>query len=466
MLTYQEIIEATGGRLLYGDPNGVRGVSIDSRTIEQGELFVALKGARFDGHDFIPEALKNGSGAIVSVPPSEPPKGKVIIHVNNTLGALQNIAHFLRGKRSIPVIGVTGTNGKTTTKEMAASILSTRYRVLKNTGNLNNQIGLPLSLLKLADDDEVAVLEMGASLPGDIKDLCRIALPDYGVLTNIGHAHLEGFKDIEAVRKTKLEILDFVKAVVVNADDPLLLEGMRDFKGEIIRYGMEGAVTGETDVYATDMVIGERKSSFTLHMKGRHIDVDLKVTGMVNIYNALAASSVGALFDMGIEAVKQGLEGFEGIPMRLEIKDFKGATVISDVYNANPASMEEAVKELVRLRRKRAIAVLGDMLELGSYADTAHRRLGAWMSGLPIDLFISVGPLMAKAAEEFSGESIKTDNAEQARQALLAECGEEDTILIKGSRSMRMEKVINGDSTASGDNKSQGHLSNQGVKSF
>jgi UDP-N-acetylmuramoyl-tripeptide--D-alanyl-D-alanine ligase len=310
--------------------------------------------------------------------------------------------------------------------------------VLKNTGNLNNQIGLPLSLLRLSDDDEVAVLEMGASMPGDIKELCRVALPDYGVLTNIGYAHLEGFKDIYAVRQTKLEMLDYVRTVIVNADDSFLLEGTQGFKGEIIKYGIDSP----SDIYARDIVFEERESGFTLFVNGRSVPVRLKVAGRFNIYNALAAASVGVVFGMDIEAVKEGLESFEGVPMRLEIKDLGGATVISDVYNANPASMEEAIKELVRLKRKRAIAVLGDMLELGHYAETAHRRLGMWMSKFPIDLFIAVGPLMAAAAEEFSNRSIKASDAKEAREILLAEYREGDTILIKGSRSMRMEEVI------------------------
>jgi UDP-N-acetylmuramoyl-tripeptide--D-alanyl-D-alanine ligase len=438
-LSVKEIVEATGGKLIYGNLNGARGISIDSRTIEKGELFVALKGTRFDGHDFLREALKKGSGAIVSIPPAELAKGKAIIHVKNTLRALQSIAHYLRAKRDVTVVGITGTNGKTTTKEMAASVLETRYRVLKNTGNLNNQIGLPLSLLSLSDDHQVAVLEMGASAPGDIRELCEVASPDYGVITNIGHAHLEGFKALEAVRRTKLEILESVKAAVVNGDDAFLLEGMRGFDGRVIKYGFDSA----SDVRVGDMELRDRDSSFTLHMDGQSTPVRLKVTGKLNIYNALAAASVGKLFEMGIESVKEGLEGFEGIPMRLEIRELDGATVISDVYNANPASMEEALKELVRLRRERAVAVLGDMLELGSYAEAAHRKLGAWMSDFPVDLFIAVGPLMGLAAEEFSGKSIKAGGAKEARRILLREYRKGDAILIKGSRSMQMERVIN-----------------------
>ncbi len=442
-ISLEEVIKATGGRLLFGTSNGVKGISIDSRTIGEGEMFVAIKGARFDGHDFLGEALNKGSGAIVSVPPAAPPRGKAIVHVANTLKALQDIARYLRVKRGIPVVGITGSNGKSTTKEMTASVLGTKYKVLKNTGNLNNQIGLPLSLLSLTEAEEVAVLEMGASAPGDIKELCEIALPEYGVLTNIAPAHLEGFKDLESIRSTKLEILDFVSTLAVNSDDSFLMEGIGDFGGRLIKYGMDDSL----NIRASDVELGERDSSFTLRMNGYSTRVRLGVTGMLNVRNALAAASVGMAFGIDIESIREGLEKFEGIPMRLEIKEFDGATVISDVYNANPASMEEALKELVRLRKKRAVAVLGDMLELGSYAETAHKKLGAWMAGFPVDLFIGVGPLMSLAAEEFSQRSktaVMASDAAEAREILLQRYMAGDTILIKGSRGMRMEAVLNG----------------------
>lgn len=442
-LKINDLLEATGGKLLFGNSNGIKGISIDSRTIKEGELFVALKGARFDGHDFLGEALNRGSGAIVSVPPAAPPRGKAIIHVANTLGALQNIAKYLRKKRGIPVVGITGSNGKSTTKEMTASVLGTRYKVLKNTGNLNNEVGLPLSLLSLTEDHGVAVLEMGASAPGDIKELCEVALPEYGVLTNIGPAHLEGFRSLEAVRATKLEMLDFVSTLAVNADDAFLMEGLEHFKGRLIKYGTDGS----HNVYATDVELGERGSAFTLNMDGSSSRVKLGIAGQINIINALGAAAVGMAFGLDIESISSGLEGFEGIPMRFEIRDYDGATVISDVYNANPASMEEALKELVRLRKRRAVAVLGDMLELGSYAEIAHRKLGAWMAGFPVDLFIGVGPLMKIAAEEFSSRnkpSVVVENAEEAKRILKERYLEGDTILIKGSRGMQMEIVLSG----------------------
>jgi UDP-N-acetylmuramoyl-tripeptide--D-alanyl-D-alanine ligase len=444
VLTVEDVINATGGRIVYknGNFHPFTGVSIDSRTIGDGEMFVALRGARFDGHDFIYKALERGSGALVNFPPAEHLKGKAIIYVKNTLSALQDIARYVRMRSNIPVIGITGTNGKTTTKELTASILSAKYRVHKNTGNLNNHIGLPLSLIKLRSDDEAVVLEMGASSPGDIRELCGIAAPDCGVVTNIGPGHLEGFGSLEAVRNTKLELLDTVKKVVVSADDAFLMQGVSGYLGEVITFGIEN----KADVFAKDIRMKDRGSAFLLCFnEGNCVEVNLNLPGAFNIYNALAAAAVGQVFNIELRDIKTGLESFKGVPMRLEIKELFGATVISDVYNANPSSMEEAIKELVRLKKGRAIAVLGDMLELGAYAEEAHRKIGEWMSALPIDVFIGVGPLMAITHSEFvktGRQSFSVSASEEAGRILTGLCREGDTIVVKGSRGMGMEKVL------------------------
>ena len=444
ILTVEDVINATGGRIVYknGNSHPFTGVSIDSRTIGDGEIFVALRGVRFDGHDFIYKALERGGGALVNFPPTEHLKGKAIIYVKNTLSALQDIARYVRMRSNIPVIGIIGTNGKTTTKELTASILSTKYRVHKNTGNLNNQIGLPLSLIKLRADDEAIVLEMGASSPGDIRELCRIAAPDYGVVTNIGPGHLEGFGSLETVRDTKLELLDTVKKVVVSADDAFLMQGVSGYQGEVITFGIEN----KADVFAKDIRMKDRGSDFLLCFgESNCIEINLNIPGAFNIYNALAASAVGQIFNIDPRDIKTGIESFKGVPMRLEIKELFGATVISDAYNANPASMEEAIKELVRLKKGRAIAVLGDMLELGAYAEEAHRKIGEWMSALPIDVFIGVGPLMAITHSEFvktGKQSFSVSTPEEAGSILTGLCREGDTIVVKGSRGMGMEKVL------------------------
>jgi UDP-N-acetylmuramoyl-tripeptide--D-alanyl-D-alanine ligase len=285
------------------------------------------------------------------------------------------------------------------------------------------------------------VLEMGASGPGEIKALCNIAAPDYGVLTNISPSHLEGFKDIETIRKTKLELLDATRVAVVNADDLFMMEGVyrSGFKGQLIRYGIQSPA----DVYATDITLHEEGSSFTLHVPGnKSIRVHTKISGMFNIYNVLAAASIGHLFNVDLSGIKSAAGSFAGVPMRLQISELNGVRVISDMYNANPASMEAAIKELVRTKKGRAIAVLGDMLELGTYEEEAHRRLGRLMSGLQVDVFVAVGRRMVFAASEFPGEIYRQQNAMEAGRLLRDILKKGDTVLIKGSRGMGMEKVL------------------------
>ncbi len=456
-LTLGEILSATGGRVVHGDPDGVfTGISIDSRTIREGELFIALSGQRFDGHDFLMDAMKKGRGAIVSNSASARNAGeKTVVCVDDTLKALQRIARSVRMRRPLTVIGITGTNGKTTTKELVASVLGMKRKVMKNMGNLNNQIGLPLSLTRREENDEFAVLEMGASANGDIRELCDIALPDCGIITNIGPGHLEGFGSLDMVRQTKLELFDAVKMIALNADDRFLMEGVLRKTGknmpEVITFGIEKSA----DVCARDISLEDRRSVFDLCVGNRCARVAIHVSGRFNIYNALAAAALCHGLGVALEDIKAGIESFKGVPMRLELKKLFGATVISDAYNANPSSMEEAIRELVRLRKDRAVAVLGDMLELGKHAEEAHRKLGKWMAELPVDIFVAVGEMMAKAAEEFSAirtegpsflqESrivLSVSDSSVAGRILPGLCREGDTILVKGSREMRMEKVL------------------------
>jgi UDP-N-acetylmuramoyl-tripeptide--D-alanyl-D-alanine ligase len=439
----EDIIKATGGKILSRNADVFSGISIDSRTIQDGELFIALKGEKFDGHDFLHKALERGNGAVVSRYQNESIRGKTIIYANDTLEALQKISQYMRSKKNIPIIAITGSNGKTTTKELTALILGTQYRVLKNKGNLNNNIGLSLSLAGIHEADEMGVLEMGASAPGDIRDLCEIAMPQYGVLTNISYAHLNGFKDLETVRKTKLELFDYIDVAFVNADDSFLMEGIYalGFKGLVIRYGIKNYA----EVSATHIRLRRQGSVFHLRTaENISLEVHTKIFGMLNIYNILAASSVGYLFNIDLEDMKNAIESFAGIPMRLEVKDINGIKVISDVYNANPASMEGALQELTRIRRGRAIAVLGDMLELGHYEEKAHRKIGRLLRELSVDILITVGPRMIFAAKEFKGRVYKVKNAEAAGRLLQDIYKKGDTILIKGSRGMNMENVLGG----------------------
>ncbi len=441
-LTIKEIAAAIGGRIIHGRADGpVNGYSTDSRTIAPGELYFALRGPRFDGHDFVAAALHIGAGAVVSVPPVAPPAGRAVILVPDTLRALQTLARHMRRKLGMKVVGITGSNGKTTTKEMTAAILSSRMRVHKNAGNLNNQIGLPQSMLKLEPADEVSVLEMGASAIGEIRGLCEIALPDVGVITNIGQAHLQGFGGIDGVRAGKLELLDFVPVAVLNADDAFLIEGARSYKGRAIGFGIEAQ---NADVCARDIELKDTGASFTLITAGGSAAVRLGVTGRFNVLNALAAAGVGVAFGLSAAEIGRSLEGFQAVPMRFERSEYHGAVLLADVYNANPGSMREAITELARMRQRRAIAVLGDMLELGPDSDRIHAELGAWMQGA-VDCLIAVGPGMAHAAAEFEakgGRALRTSSAIEARALLSSELRPGDVVLVKGSRGMAMEGAI------------------------
>ncbi|HCC69139.1 MAG TPA: UDP-N-acetylmuramoyl-tripeptide--D-alanyl-D-alanine ligase [Nitrospiraceae bacterium] len=449
-LTVEEIIKATGGRLLAGNGILFSGVSINSKTILKDEIFFALRGQRFDGHDFLDEAFAKGAGAVVNFPPLKPPKGKVVICVDNTLNALQQLSHYKRIMQKVPVIGITGSNGKTTTKEMTAAVLSKRFKVLKNDGNLNNHIGMPLSLLKLTNEAEVIVLEMGMNAKGEIRKLCEIAVPTHGVITNIGFAHLETLKDIETVRDAELEILSGIDAAIVNADDSFLMEGVAPFKGRVITF----AVKGNADVKADNIFKTERGSNFTLHFNNgslrpdRKIKITFGVHGVFNIYNALAASAVGLSLGISLDEIKEAIEGYAGFPMRFEIMRCGGITIINDAYNANPSSMREALGELVNLRGtggERLIAALGDMFELGAIAGEAHRTLAELLSELGIDVFIAVGQMMDIAALEAKGMEVhRFKDADEARQNISSIIRQGDIILIKGSRAMGMERVMEG----------------------
>ena len=453
LLTVEDIIEATGGELLSKDSKTFSGVSIDSRKISEGEVFFAIKGERFDGHDFLEKALSGGSGAVVSKKPELIPKGKIVICVDDTLRSLQNLAHFLRMKLDIPVVAVTGSNGKTTTKEMIYGILSGKFKTLKNEGNLNNHIGLPLSLTRLSPDDEVVVLEMGMNAAGEIRRLCEIAGPTHGVITNIGSAHVGRLGSYEAVRDAKLEILERLSVAVVNNDDEFLMKGIEqaeNFNGEIITF----AINNKSDVMAKNVRASRKGSDFLLEIRDSgSAPVSLNVSGLFNVYNALAAAAVCVSLGMGIDDIKAALEAYRGFPMRFEILRKKGITVINDSYNANPSSMEKSIKELARLGAGgRMVAVLGDMRELDEFSEQEHRALGRIISETGVDVFVAVGEMMGLAAEESrKAEGGKTPpevftfpDVNPAKDNIMDILKEGDTVLVKGSRSMSMERVIEG----------------------
>lgn len=467
MLSARQILEATRGSIITGGSAKPRtavqlfediffpGVSIDSRTIRPGELFLALKGDRFDGHDFIQNALRLGAGAVISRAfatissgegnPAESTilgRGKSLILVDDTLAALHDLARSIRKQFGGSVVAVAGSNGKTTTKELLASILGVRLNVLKTPGNLNNHIGMPLSITQVQENSGVMVLEMGTNRPGDINDLCAIALPDVGVITNIGQEHLEGFGSLTAVRDSELELLSCVKKIIVNADDEFLMEGVKErYGGSLIHFGVRERTA---EIIAEDIELSDRTTKFTLRCGRSRIVIQSGLSGLFNVYNSLAAAAAAYALGFEPDDIKKGLESFKGVPMRLEVFTHDGVTYINDSYNANPSSMEESVRELVRRTNggRRAIAVLGDMLELGEYSTDAHVKLGRWLSALPVDIFIGAGALMSLAVDVFPGKGVAVGNAKDAGTELEKLVREGDVVLVKGSRGMRMEDAL------------------------
>jgi UDP-N-acetylmuramoyl-tripeptide--D-alanyl-D-alanine ligase len=431
-----------------------KGISIDSRNIREGELFVALRGDRFDGHDFVPEAIERGAwGALVDRSALEDNYStlgalKNIFPVEDTLFALQEMAQQHRRKFSIHVVGVTGSNGKTTTKEMIGAVLKQNGPVLKTEGNLNNHIGVPLTLLKLNAGHRAAVVELGASAPGEIDMLARMAVPTVGVITNIGPAHLEFFGSLDKTALAKGELLRHLAAdakAVLNADDRFFSALKGVFSGRTISFGIENPA----DVSASGIRQAGDCTDFTITAEGSRVDVRLRAVGAHNVYNALAAAAAAVAVGEPLDAVKYGLESFSPVEGRSELRELKGRTVLTDYYNANPASMEAALRTLVSLGpRRKAVAVLGDMLELGAAGAEAHREIGRLAARLKVDALIVIGAL-ARCAGEGAVEAglpkarvaVASSHADAAR--LLREASQPgDAVLVKGSRGSKMEKII------------------------
>lgn len=454
-----EVLKATGGTLLQGKGNAsFQGISTDSRTITAGELFIALRGPHFDGHHFAQEALKKKAGGVVIEEDKVGDirwngyKSKVVIVVKDTLRALGDLARERRKKYQTPLVGLTGSNGKTTTKDMISACLETTFPILKTERNLNNLIGLPLTLLRLTEKERVVVLEMGMNVPGEIRRLTEIAEPDIGLITNIEMVHLEGMGSLERIKNEKGELFRRMRkngTILVNQDDPRVIELASEFSGQRITFGIEHPA----DVMAKEIRLkGSGGTTFTLIMAGEATEIILPLLGRYFVPNALSAVAVASLFGIEFERVKRALEHFQPSPMRMEIVRAEGGvTLINDAYNANPKSMESALEILCEMRGKgRAIAVLGDMLELGDFSVEAHQRVGEKVGELSIDFLLALGeeaPVVVESAIRHGLDPEKAKVLESHSEAvsmLRKVVREGDWILIKGSRRMAMEKVAEG----------------------
>lgn len=447
ILSLKEIIDATGGKLLSGDINStISGVSTDSRTINEGELFIPLKGENFDGEMFIEDALKIGSASLTESINYVSNNNKPIIFVDNTKDALHKIAKYYREKFQIPFVAVTGSSGKTTTKDMIYDVLSMKYNVLKTQGNFNNEIGLPLTIFRLNKDHDMAVVEMGMSGFGEIRRLKNIAGPNIAVYTNIGVAHIEKLGSRENILKAKSELVEDFKegyTVILNADDDMLVK-LTDKKGpQYITYGIDNG-----DVKAFDIVLKEESIKYKVIIDGYTMDVELNVPGKHNVYNSLAAICIGIKFGVNKEDMRKALANFQPSAMRLNIIDVSGLKIINDAYNANPASMKAALSVLKEYKDRRKIAVLGNMLELGDYSDLAHEEVGKYVKDENIDVLITVGDFASKIAEGAIKNGMDAKNVMicknnvEAIELIKEIRNDNDVFLIKGSRGMKMEEIV------------------------
>ncbi|MCT4563790.1 MAG: UDP-N-acetylmuramoyl-tripeptide--D-alanyl-D-alanine ligase [Maledivibacter sp.] len=453
MFHIKDILNATGGKLLCGKEDvEFKGISIDSRDIKEDYLFIPIIGERFDGHIFIDGALKAGAYGVLTsreINIKEYP-GKYIIMVEDTLKALQDISKYLLNEANIPVVGVTGSTGKTTTKEMIYSVLSQKYNVLKNEGNFNNHIGLPLTLLNIKEEHEIVVLEMGMSNRGEIDLLAKLTEPELGVITNIGICHIENLGSKEEIFNAKMELssyMDEACTLILNGDDGYL-STVNDINTKY-RKVLTG-LNQSNDITVTEIKnLGHKGIEFKALYNEEIHDFKLNVPGIHNVNNALLAIAVGIHYNISIEKIKAGLSSFYGGKMRLNIINTdEGIGIINDCYNANPDSMKAALNVLENMEGKRRVAVLGDMLELGDYSERAHSEVGKIVFEKNIDLLITVGDSaknIVKGAIESGFSKDKTfalaDNTTANNLLdIIKESG--DVLLIKASRGMKMEEIV------------------------
>jgi len=424
----------------------VRGVSIDSRTVRKGDLFIAIKGDTFDGHDFVRDVVGKGIRVVlVAKPAAVKNKNAAVIRVADTIRALGHLACFHRMRFKIPVIAVTGSAGKTTTKEMIAAVLRRKYTVLKNEGTQNNHIGVPMTLLKLKKSHQVAVLECATNQPGDIPWLAQVVRPDIAVFTNVGGSHLEGLKDTHGVLREKWQMTSFMPRrakVVINADDPLLAAHCaREKKLNVITY----AVGAKARFQAKDIGV-VRGCRLRLVLEGKTIE--LRSCGRNNAYNALAAFACGRLLGVVPRAAAKALSAFCFPKGRQEFIRWGRGWLIDDSYNANPVSMACAIETLSVLRTPgKKILVAADMLELGTKSAAYHRNAGKMAARLGVDVIITVGPLSRNIAR--GAVAVRPDmpvfsynDACGARTKLREIRANGDAVLVKGSRRMKMEEIV------------------------
>ncbi len=449
-LSIKELVAGSNGNLVQGNElEKINNIVIDSRKAKEGDVFIAIIGESLDGHKFMKSALENGCKTFI--------KNKSngikfessdinLIEVEDTTKALGDIAKFYKEKFDIPYIGVTGSVGKTTTKDMIYSAISTKFNTLKNEGNFNNHIGVPLTLFNLNCNHECAIIEMGMSHFNEIEYLANIVNPKIGVISNIGLSHIENLGSQEGILKAKLEItsnFDKSNTLIVNGDDEYLKTICKDeLNYEIKTFGFDKT----NDIYCTEYCINEEELSFKCIIDNKEEEIFIPTVGKHNIYNAMASILVGLSLDMNLEDIKSGLRNFKASKMRLDIIKKDNLTIINDAYNASPDSMKAALDILGRYE-KRKVAILGDMFEMGQHSEYGHRLVGEY-ANKNADVLITIG----QDSKYISDEAIKIGlepncvhhfyNKEDAIEKLNDIISKDDVVLVKASRGMQLENIV------------------------
>ena len=446
-LTLENLTRVCGG-VYFGPSDSLKqeisSITTDSRKAEPGTLFVPIVGERVDAHKFIPQVMEAGALATLSERTLENADFPYI-KVESSLQAVKDIAEFYLQQLQIPVVGITGSVGKTSTKEVIASVLKEKYRTLKTQGNFNNELGLPLTVFRLRDEDQIAVLEMGISDFGEMTRLAKIARPDTCVITNIGTCHLENLGDRDGVLKAKTEIFKYLKKdghIVLNGDDDKLCT-VKEYEGiKPVFFGMES----DKEIYADEIASrGLKGMTCRIHVGEESFKVDIPMPGIHMVYNALAATAVGRIYGLTLEQIRRGIETLEAISGRFHMIETDRFLIVDDCYNANPMSMKASL-DVLKDGAGRKVAILGDMGELGENEAQLHAEVGEHAAKCGIDVCICTGPLSANIARMAKENPNLTVIEEPDRDSLLAHLNSYvqtgDTILVKASHFMQFEKVV------------------------
>ena len=452
-LTVEDILKVTKGELIIGNEKlECENFSRDTRNIQKGDTYVAIKGENFDGNIFWKDAFKSGADCVIvqdiefSNEELKEFDNKTIIKVADTMQALYEIASYKRKINNIPVVAITGSVGKTSTKDMVASVVSQKYKTLKTIGNNNNNIGLPFTILRLKDE-EIMILEMGMNHFGEIHLLSKIAKPNICVITNIGTSHIGNLGSKENILKAKLEILDGADnpTIIINNDDELLHKWYLENKNsrKIITYGIEN----KSDIMAEDMILEQEKSTYKCNIDGKEIDVEVPIAGRHFVLNSLCATTVGITLNIDSRKIINGIKNVELTKKRMDIKEINGIKVINDAYNASPEAMKASLNYLSSFKDNRKIAVLGDMFELGEYAEKLHRLVGEEVYKNNIDILVCAGENAKLIADEALKCGMKKENIYyfedkgNVLEFLKNEVEFGDVVLFKASNGMKFYEL-------------------------